>query len=107
MGVPHDGDPSIAQNYYDCSPIAFVDGLTKDQDLLLVHGTGDDNCHYQHCELLINELVAKDKHFDLLAYPNRTHAIEDAFGKNTRKHLYETMSRHFMRSIPPDAVAKM
>lgn len=39
-------------------------------------GTGDDNCHYQNMESLTNELVAKDKYFEMLAYPNRTHAIE-------------------------------
>ena len=51
--------------------------------------------------LLIDELVKQDKYFELIAYPNRTHAIEDAFGENTRKHLYESMRRHFLRSIPP------
>ena len=101
QGVPTEDDRSVRQNYIDCSPIAFVSGLTDEQDLLIVHGTGDDNVHYQHAELLIDELVKQDKYFELIAYPNRTHAIEDAFGENTRKHLYESMRRHFLRSIPP------
>ena len=83
MGVPTESDPSIMQNYIDCSPISFVAGLQEHQKLLLVHGMGDDNCHFQHCELLINELVAQDKYFSVLPYPNRTHAIEDARGPNT------------------------
>ena len=64
MGVPNEADPSIRQNYIDCSPISFVSGLTDEQDLLIIHGTGDDNVHYQHAELLIDQLVKHDKYFD-------------------------------------------
>ena len=77
-----------------------ADGLTDGQELLIAHGTGDDNCHYQHTDLLINALVEKDKYFSVLPYPNRTHAIDDGYA-NTRKHLYESMTRHFLRTIPP------
>ena len=68
------------------------------------HGTGDDNCHYQNCEALVNELVAQDKYFELLSYPNRTHALEDAKGPNTRKHLFESLTRHFVRHLAPPAL---
>ena len=101
VGVPVENDPSIEENYVHCSPLSRVDGLTADQKLLLCYGTGDDNCHYQNCEMLLNELVAKDKYFELISYPNRTHAIEDAFGVNTRKHLYESITRHFVRHLQP------
>lgn len=107
MGVPSEADPSIRQNYIDCSPISFVSGLTDEQRLLLVHGTGDDNVHYQQAELLIDELVKQDKYFEVLPYPNRTHAIEDERGANTRKHLYESMTRHFLRNISPRDVPKL
>eukprot|EP01051_Picozoa_sp_SAG22_P009416 SAG22_NODE_784_length_7228_cov_10.581620_7_plen_326_part_00 len=86
-------------HYIEGSPITHVGGLKG--DLLLAYGTGDDNCHYQNMEALTNALVAEDKYFEMLAYPNRTHAIEDAFGVNTRKHLFEAITRHFLKSIPP------
>ena len=54
------------------SPITFADGLKG--NLLLVHGSGDDNVHYQGTERLVNRLVALGKPFDLMVYPNRTHA---------------------------------
>jgi dipeptidyl-peptidase-4 len=58
-------------------------------------------------EVLLNKLVAEDKQFEMLSYPNRTHAIEDAKGPNTRKHLFDSITRFFLRSIPPAPVAKM
>lgn len=62
-------------------------------NLMLVYGSGDDNCHYQNCELLVNELIRLDKHFRLMVYPNRTHAIANSEGPNTRVHLFETITR--------------
>ena len=109
MGVPPlDGwsdDPDSLdvapgwEHYVKGSPITHAKGLKG--DLLLAYGTGDDNCHYQNCETLINKLVEYDKHFELLSYPNRTHAIEDAKGANTRKHLFESLTRFFVRTLAP------
>lgn len=104
MGVPPgaDGRPADSdgwQPYIEGSPISHISGLRG--SLLLGYGTGDDNCHYQNMDALVNELVKQDKYFEMLAYPNRTHAIENAKGPNTRKHLFETIMRFFLRTMPP------
>ncbi len=93
MGLP-DGNPI---GYRDGSPITFAAGLKG--NLLLIHGTGDDNCHYQSCERLIDRLVALNKPFSMLAYPNRTHSISE--GKNTSRHLYESMTRFLLQNLKP------
>jgi len=74
-----------------------VDGLQG--NLLIIHGTGDDNVHYQNFELLVNELVAKNKKFSMMAYPNRTHSIYR--GKGTRVHLYTTMFDFLEENLKP------
>ena len=91
MGLPADN----AAGYRDGSPVTFANQL-KGQ-LLLVYGTGDDNCHYQNCETLINELVKHNKPFSLMSYPNRTHAIKE--GDNTKRHLYETLTRYLKENL--------
>ncbi|MBL8891207.1 MAG: S9 family peptidase [Planctomycetaceae bacterium] len=93
MGLPDDN----AEGYRLGSPITFADRL--EGDLLLIHGTGDDNCHYQTTELLINELIKHNKQFSMFAYPNRTHAIRE--GENTTRHLYQMITDHFLRTMPP------
>jgi dipeptidyl-peptidase-4 len=80
------------------SPITHARNLTG--KLLLVHGTGDDNCHYQTMELLINELIAEDKQFEMMAYPNRSHGIYEY--ENTRPHLHQLMARFFLEHLPPN-----
>ncbi len=92
MGLPKDN----AEGYTQGSPITFAKQLKG--RLLLVYGTGDDNCHYQNCEALINELVRQNKPFSLMAYPNRTHGISE--GANTRRHLYETLTRYLQENLP-------
>ena len=72
------------QHYMEGSPINHVKGLKG--DLLLAYGTGDDNCHYQNCEALVNELVRHGKQFRMMSYPNRSHGIHE--GRGTRKHLF-------------------
>ena len=77
------------------SPISYVGG--KRGELLLVHGGGDDNVHVQNSEVLINALVAANKPFELMIYPNRTHCI--CQGKNTTPHLFEMMTRFLDRTL--------
>lgn len=79
------------------SPITFANQL-KGQ-LLLIHGTGDDNVHYQGTEALINALVAANKQFSMVAYPNRSHGIYE--GAGTTQHLYGLMTRYFNEKLPP------
>ena len=88
MGLPADNPAG----YRDGSPITHAGRLRG--NLLLVHGTGDDNCHYQGTERLMEDLIAKGKRFSVLPYPNRTHAISE--GRNTDQHLMEAMTR-FLR----------
>lgn len=92
MGLPADN----TAGYRDGSPITFAHQLQG--NLLLVYGTGDDNCHYQNCETLVNELIRQNKPFSQMSYPNRTHAIKE--GKNTRRHLYETLTRYLHTNLP-------
>jgi dipeptidyl-peptidase-4 len=70
------------------SPISYVNGFKG--DLLLVHGSGDDNVHFQNSELLINALVAANKPFQMMEYPNRTHCV--CQGKNTTLHLFSLIT---------------
>ena len=69
--------------YFRGSPINFVDGL--EGNLLIIHGTGDDNVHYQSTEMLVNKLIEKGKIFYQLSYPMRTHSISE--GRGTSLHL--------------------
>jgi dipeptidyl-peptidase 4 len=97
MGLPKDN----ARGYTDGSPITQVKGLKG--DLLIIHGTGDDNVHYQGTEKLINELVAQNKRFTVMPYPNRDHSINT--GKGISRHLYELMTdwldKHLMKADEP------
>ena len=92
MGLPADN----RDGYRNGSPITHAHKLKG--NLLLVYGTGDDNCHYQNCERLINELIKHNKQFALMSYPNRTHAIRE--GENTRRHLFETITRFLEANLP-------
>ena len=92
MGLPQqNGD-----GYRVGSPINFADGLRG--SLLIVHGSGDDNVHYQGTERLVNRLVELGKPFDLMVYPNRTHAIAE--GPGTTVHVYQLIARYFLDHLP-------
>ncbi len=86
MGLPADN----ADGYRLGSPITYAKQLKG--NLLLVHGTGDDNGHYQGTEMLINELIAHNKRFSVMPYPARSHAINE--GKNTVLHFYSLMTNY-------------
>ncbi len=74
------------RGYDDNSPVNHAEKLQG--DLLLVHGSGDDNVHYQNSMEMINALVAANKDFDFFVYPDRNHGI---YGGNTRLHLFNMM----------------
>ena len=69
--------------YAESASLAYVDSLRG--GFLLVHGTGDDNVHFQNSVRLVERLEAANKQFDMRIYPNRTHAIS---GGSTRENLY-------------------
>jgi dipeptidyl-peptidase-4 len=87
-GLPQDN----AAGYDKGSPLTYVDQMRG--KLLVVHGSGDDNVHYQNSEALVNALVRANKPFDMMEYPNRNHAIA---GGTTRQHLFELLTR-FLRT---------
>ena len=68
-------------------------------NLLFIHGTGDDNVHYQNVEKLINELVKNGKMFQMMSYPNRTHGISE--GEGTFKHLGALYTKYLRENCPP------
>ena len=82
--------------YKNGSPINSAKNLKG--NLLIIHGTGDDNCHYQTFELLVNELVKHDKPFTMMSYPNRSHSINE--GANTSVHLRKLMTNYFLENLP-------
>ena len=95
MGLPqHNGE-----DYKHGSPITHAEGLKG--NLLLVHGSGDDNCHYQGTELLANKLIDLNKPFTLMPYPNRSHSVNE--GKNTTRHLYGLLTRYLTDNLPAGA----
>jgi dipeptidyl-peptidase-4 len=98
MGLPTDN----AKGYHDGSPINFADGLSG--NLLMLHGSGDDNVHFQGMELLVNKLIEQGKTFDFMDYPNRTHGIYE--GKGTTLHVYTLIARYLEEHVPPGGVAR-
>jgi dipeptidyl-peptidase-4 len=92
-GLPQDHP----EEYKQSSAISFA-GRLKGQ-LLIVHGTGDDNVHYQGTEALINELIAANKQFSMMSYPNRSHGIYE--GKGTTLHLFGLLTRYINEKLPP------
>jgi dipeptidyl-peptidase-4 len=98
MGLPEENK----QGYHDGSPINFAAGLTG--HLLVVHGSGDDNVHFQGTELLINKFVELDKPFDFMEYPNRTHGISE--GQGTSLHVFSLIARYLEEHVPPGGVAR-
>jgi dipeptidyl-peptidase-4 len=63
---------------------------------LLIHGSGDDNVHYQNALEMTNALVKANKPFDMFIYPNRNHGI---YGGNTRLHLYNKMLEFTLENL--------
>jgi dipeptidyl-peptidase-4 len=92
MGLPQDNE----EDYQRSSPITHAAGLKG--NLLIVHGSGDDNCHVQGMERLTNRLIELNKPFTLMVYPNRTHAISE--GKNTTRHLFGLLTRYLNDNLP-------
>jgi dipeptidyl-peptidase-4 len=95
MGLPQEN----ADGYKRGSPLTYAANLRG--DLLVVHGSGDDNVHYQGTERLINALVAADRPFTMMAYPNRSHCICE--GAGTTLHVYSLLTRYLKEHLPAGA----
>ncbi len=95
MGLPQEN----REDFIKGSPITYAKNLQG--NLLYIHGTGDDNVHYNNAEMLVNELVKHGKQFQFMAYPNRTHGISE--GEGTFQHLSTLYSNYLRTHCPPGA----
>lgn len=89
--------PEDKHYFEEGSPLAYAKYLRG--NLLLIHGTGDDNVHYNNAEQIINELIKHNKPFQLMSYPNRTHGISE--GAGTSKHLATVYTKFLKENCPP------
>jgi dipeptidyl-peptidase 4 len=92
MGLPAQNE----KGYRAGSPIHFAEGLRG--KLLIIHGTGDDNVHYQGTERLVNRLIELKKPFEMMVYPNRSHSISE--GSGTSLHVYSLIARYIVEHLP-------
>ena len=90
MGLPAENP----DGYRESSTLSYVDRLKG--NLLIVHGTMDDNVHWQNSMQLADALQKAGKHFDLQFYVNRNHGIA---GGNTRVHLFETITKYLLEKL--------
>jgi dipeptidyl-peptidase-4 len=87
--------PQENENGYDLnSPINYVQQMKG--KYLLIHGSADDNVHYQNALEMVNALVKANKQFDMFIYPNRNHGI---YGGNTRNHLFQMMLDYIVQNL--------
>lgn len=93
MGLPQEN----MENYIKGSPVHYAKNLKG--NLLFIHGTGDDNVHYDNAEVMLNELIKYNKQFEFMAYPNRSHSISE--GEGTGKHLSDLYSAYLRKHCPP------
>ena len=95
MGLPQEN----REDFVNGSPITHAKNLVG--NLLYIHGTGDDNVHYQNAEMLVNELIKHNRQFQFMPYPNRSHGIYE--GEGTRKHLNTLFTNYLKQNCPPGA----
>ncbi len=92
MGIPQESK----EDFVAGSPITYAKNLRG--NLLYIHGTGDDNVHYQNAEMLINELIKQGKQFQVMPYPNRSHGINE--GEGTSQHLSRLFTNYLRMYCP-------
>jgi len=93
MGIPQDNEA----DYIKGSPLTYAKNLKG--HLLIVHGTGDDNVHYNNAEMMLNELIKYNKQFQFMSYPNRSHGIYE--GEGTRMHLSTLFTQFLQANCTP------
>ena len=93
MGLPQENE----EDFIAGSPVTHAKNL--EGNLLYIHGTGDDNVHYQNAELLVNELVKHNKQFQFMPYPNRSHGMRE--GEGTFRHLSTLFTNYLKQHCPP------
>ncbi|HEU0110393.1 MAG TPA: DPP IV N-terminal domain-containing protein [Flavisolibacter sp.] len=95
MGLPQENE----EDFVNGSPITYAKNLRG--NLLYIHGTGDDNVHYNNAEMLLNELIKHNKQFQFMPYPNRTHSISE--GEGTFEHLSTLYTNFLKENCKPGA----
>ncbi len=90
MGLPQDNGDGYDQN----SPINFVNDIKG--KYLIVHGTGDDNVHFQNTVMMVDEMIKNNVPFDSELYPNKNHGI---YGGKTRLHLFTKMTNFVVENL--------
>jgi dipeptidyl-peptidase-4 len=93
MGLPQEN----REDFVKGSPITYAKNLKG--NLLYIHGTGDDNVHYNNAEMLFNELIKYNRQFQMMSYPNRTHSISE--GAGTGRHLGTLYTNYLKQYCPP------
>jgi dipeptidyl-peptidase 4 len=93
MGLPQEN----LEDFIKGSPMTYAKNLKG--NLLYIHGTGDDNVHYNNAEMLINELIKYGKQFQMMSYPNRSHGISE--GAGTGQHLSTLYTNYLKQYCPP------
>jgi dipeptidyl-peptidase 4 len=93
MGIPQEN----REDFIKGSPMTYAKNLRG--NLLYIHGTGDDNVHYQNAEMLVNELIKYNKQFQFMPYPNRSHGISE--GEGTSLHLATLFTNYLRMYCPP------
>ncbi len=91
MGLPS----TNFEGLFEGSAVNFAANLKG--DLLLIHGTADDNVHYQAFELMVDELIKHNKMFDQFSYPMRSHSVNER--ENTTYHLYQMMEKYWLEHL--------
>ena len=99
LGMPQDNEEA----YRRSSPISFADSLRD--HLLIIHGVGDDNVHFQDTVKLVDKLIKTKVDFEVMFYPGSQHGIRT---DESRIHLFRKIARHFERYLKgiPDAECK-
>ncbi|TJZ62786.1 S9 family peptidase [Sphingobacterium olei] len=95
MGLPQENKA----DFINGSALTYAKNIQG--NLLLIHGTGDDNVHYQNAEVYINELIKYNIPFQMMAYPNRSHSISE--GEGTSAHLSNLFTTFLKQHCPPGA----
>ncbi|MCU0447897.1 MAG: S9 family peptidase [Microscillaceae bacterium] len=95
MGLPQENQ----EGYKNGAALTHAKNLQG--NLLLIHGTGDDNVHFQNSEMLVNELIKHGKQFNFMPYPNRTHSISE--GEGTSEHLVGLCTKYLRQHCAPGA----
>ena len=92
LGLPKDN----VEGYAKSSPVNSAGELHG--NLLEVHGTSDDNVHFQNTVQMVNSFINSGKQFHLMVYPRKTHGIA---GKQARTHLFHMIEDHFEETLAP------